>query len=111
MSEWSAEFELSIDRHWELRFMHYETSEMSFNSEMDKLYDFVDMPYSLSLDEYDEFRNLTDGEYRVYVRGEAEYEPDMDWESGIDEGCFELSMDKISISRLEDLEKPNESKI
>lgn len=107
MSEFSAEFVLTVDRHWDMRFMHYETSEMSFNFEMWNLSDFLDMPYSLDLDEYEEFRLLTDGEYRVYVRGEAEYEPDVDWESGIDEGCFELSMDKISITKLGELE--NES--
>ena len=101
MSEWSAEFELTIDRHWDMRFMHYEVSEMSFNSEMEKLYDFVDMPYSLELDQYDEFRNLEDGEYKVYVRGEAEFHSDVDWESGVEEGCFELQMEKISITKLE----------
>ena len=108
MSEWSAEFELTIDRHWDMRFMHYETSEMSFNSEMERLYDFVDMPYSLELDEYDEFRNLEDGEYRVYVRGDAEYAPDVDWESGIDEGGFELQMEKISITRIEPIGEEND---
>ena len=104
MSEWSAEFTLYIDRHWELNFMQYHTDEVSFNSEMYNLHEMVDFPYSLNLDEYDEFHLLEDGEYRVYTRGEAEYAPDVDWESGVDEGCFELHMDKISIHRIGGLE-------
>ena len=38
-------------------------------------------------------QELEDGDYHIFVCGEVEYQSDMDWESGMEEGNFEFGWD------------------
>lgn len=96
MFEYSCEFIFYVNR--EQRFGQYSIIErLGFNSENPDLWDMVDLEADFYFD-HPEIDKLPEGQYWLYARGIAEFESDVDWESGIDEGHFLLGIDKLRIT-------------
>ena len=58
--------------------------------------------------EDDRLEALEDGDYWVYARGTSEFESDIDWESGIDEGGFRLDIDNLVTKKLDERYLPDD---
>lgn len=101
MNEYAVEFELIVDREVKTPFSPYITDVRSFSSENFELWDMVDFDADFYFED-PRFDALTTGVYIVYARGQAEFESDVDWESGIEEGHFLLGIDTLAIKQLQD---------
>lgn len=100
--KYSAEFALIVEK-TSTGTCKYSTEDLLVTSEV---LDFTDMIY-FDADFYfghEEIKKLEDGEYFVFVIGDAEFESDVDWESGIEEGHYWLGVDYIKILPLDKTE-------
>lgn len=102
MIEYSANFELEVIRKdlkpWQ---SPYTVTEQDVISEVQYFYDMIDFEADFYFED-PRFAALDEGLYFVYVRGQAEFESDRDWESGIEGGHFLLGIDTLTIKKLED---------
>lgn len=96
--EYACGFELNVERG--NKWGEYQDEVLEFVSENRELYDMIDFSADFYF-EHPELEKLPDGDYWVYVRGIAEFESDVNWESGIDEGHFILGVEKIRIVPIE----------
>lgn len=101
MNEYACYFNLLVDR--QDKYSPYTVVLEKFVSENTDLVDFIYFEADFYFD-HEEIEKLETGEYSVYVRGVAEFESDVDWESGIEEGHYLLGVDKITIKKLEELD-------
>jgi hypothetical protein len=100
MSEYSASFTFSKENDSPKHFLMYSNIAVEdFCSEEEHLYDMIDFHADFYWED-ERIKSLPDGEYRCYVRGQAEFESDRDWETGIEEGHFLLGIEKITIEQI-----------
>jgi len=67
--------------------------ERDFTNISSTIYDldsFIDFSADIlwHLKDSENIKKLPDGDYHIYISGTAEFESDVDWESGIEEGHF-----------------------
>lgn len=101
MFDYACEFELVVDDQNKIDPYHVRAVN-SFISENFELWDIVDFSADFYFDDV-RFEVLEDGVYKIYVRGKAEFESDVDWESGRDEGHFLLGIEVLRITKIEDI--------
>jgi hypothetical protein len=100
--EYACNFELVIDRTQPSDWSKFEVSLQQFVSSESELENWIDFTYDFPADENESIKNLPDGTYLGYARGVAWYEPEVDWESGIDEGGWHLGIDVIRVAEAKD---------
>jgi hypothetical protein len=98
MFEYATVFFLSVNKSTPSRSVNFHIEVKDFVSENLAIYDFIDFDSDFYLD-HEKIQELKDGEYWVYARGIAEFESDVDWETGIEQGHFILGVDKINIKK------------
>ena len=98
MYEYAVDFRLEVDR--KNKYGNYYTDICDFCCEQQRFYEWIDFDADFYFD-HEEIAKLKDGSYHVYARGIAEFESDVDWESGGEEGHWLLGIDKLTILVLE----------
>jgi hypothetical protein len=94
MFDYSVEFSLHVDRSW--KYSPYSSCDVLLVSEHQFLWDMLCFDADFYYD-HPEFDKLVDGDYWVYAHGTAEFESDINWEYGVEEGHYLLGIDKLRI--------------
>jgi hypothetical protein len=74
----------------------------SFTSSIPNQEDYSDVEYDIVpyFVEMDEYKNLENGTYYVFIYGKTEWESNINWEYGNDDGEYGFDFDNVKISQL-----------